>query len=224
MAIKLDELTIEGKTNAMSHLVFSQASRSDYNHLLNVFASLRKTSVELMSSDIDSFNFAGIGRVLTNAKLLQSLDLKCTGENRHKRLKLSRLFQNSTWPHLKHLGLHGFVMYTDVELVSLFDRHRTLDSVALRSMTLHQRGSDPTDESPCEAWKHFFCKLREKEIKFEALDLSKLYDCANYRGLHPELAVRANWGAHVLEYLHHGGPNPLVLVSFNEVSDDQVSE
>ena len=216
MAIKLHELTIEGKTNAMSHLIFSQASPPEYNHLLNVFASLRKTSVKLMCSDDDPLNFAGIGRVLTHAKLLRSLDLKCVGTYRHKRLVLSRLFQNFTWPHLKHLGLHGFTLYTDVDLVSLFDRHRTLNSAALRSIYLHQQLSE---ESPCEAWKHFFCKLRERKIKFEALDLFELYDCANYLGLHPELAVRANWGAYVLHYLRHGGANPLVLVPWDEVSE-----
>ena len=95
MAVKLHELTIEGKTSAMPHRIFSDASFGDYNHLLNVFASLRKTSVKLMCSDIDPLDFPGIGRLLTHAILLQSLDLKCTGENRHRRLKLSRLFQNS---------------------------------------------------------------------------------------------------------------------------------
>ena len=219
MAVKLHELTIEGKTNAMSHRIFSEASFGDYNHLLNVFASLRKTSVKLMCSDIDSLDFAGIGRLLTHAILLESLDLKCTGEIRHKRLKLSRLFHKFTWPHLKHLGLHGFVMFTDVELVSLFDRHRTLDSVALRSMSLHQRGPNSSDESPCEAWKNFFRKLHEKKMKFEVLDLFELYDCANCPGLHPELAVRANWGAYVLQYLRHGGENPLKLVPFDEVNE-----
>ena len=219
MAIKLHELTIEGKTNAMSHLIFSQASRSDYNHLLNVFASLRKTSVKLMCSETDTLNFAGVGRVLTNAIFLQSLDLKCAGENHQRRLKLSRLFQDFTWPHLKHLGLHGFIMFTDKELVSLFDRHRTLKSVALRSISLHQTGSSSTGQSPCEAWKHFFCKLLAKEIKFEVLDLFELYDCANYKGLHPDLALRANWGAYVLQYLRFGGANPLVLVRYDEDSE-----
>ena len=219
MAIELHELTIEGKSNAMSHLMFSQALFGDYNHLLNVFASLRKTSVQLMCSDNDPLTFAGIGQVLTHATLLQSLDLKCTGEIRHKRLKLSKLFQNFTWPHLKHLGLHGFILFADAELVSLFDRHRTLDSVALRSMSLHQRGSSSSDESPCEAWKHFFRKLRAKKIKFEVLDLFELYDCANGKGSHPELAVRANWGAYVIQYLRHGGENPLKLVPFDEVSE-----
>ena len=218
MAIKLHELTIEGKKNAMSHGIFSHASPGDYNHLLNVFANLRKTSVNVMCSNKDPLNFSGIGRVLTHATLLQSLDLKCTGTYRQTRLILSRLFHNFTWPHLKHLGLHGFTMHTDVELVAFFGRHRTLDSVALRSMFLHQRGSDSVDDFPCEAWKHFFRKLREQAIKFEVLDLFELHDCANYEGAHPDLAVRANWGTGVLQYLRHGGANPLVLEPLSEAS------
>ena len=219
MAIRLHELTIEGKKNAMSHRIFSQASPGDYNHLLNVFSNLRKTSVRLMFSNIDSLNFAGIGRVLTHATLLRSMDLKCIGKHRYRLLELSRLFHNFTWPHLKHLGLHGFMLYTDVELVSFFDRHRTLDSVALRSMSLHQKDTNLPDEGPCEAWKQFFCQLREKKITFKVLDLFELYDCANQKSLHPDLAERANWGAYVLQYLRHGGANPLELVPFDEVSE-----
>ena len=219
MTIKLHELTIEGKTNAMSHGMFSYASPGDYNHLLKVFANLRKTSVKLMCSNEDPLRFPGVGRVLTHATLLQSLDLKCPGTCRQTRLILSRLFHTFTWPHLKHFGLHGFTMHTDVELIAFFDRHRTLESVALRSMFLHQRGSASSDTVPCEAWRHLFRKLREQAINFKVLDLFELHDCANEEGTHPNLAVRANWGASVVQYLRHGGANPLVLISFSQANE-----
>ena len=150
--------------------------------------------------------------------MLQSLDLRCTlGEQRKSRLVLSRLFQDFTWPHLKHIGLHGFNMHTDAELIAFFDRHRaTIDSVALRSIFLHERAFDNLDASPCEAWKHFFGELRKRSIKFQNLELDKIRDCCN-PGL--ILGVRGDFGRKVLEYLRDGGPNPLTADTDSEASE-----
>lgn len=219
MAIKLHELSIEGRTNAISHGIFSRASPQDYNHLLNVFAYLYRISVNFNTNHgKDLLNFAGLGRLLTHATMLQSLDLKCTDWQHHP-LKLSRVFQNATWPRLKHFGLHGFTMYTDVELIAFFDRHRaTLASVALKSMFLHQKDFNSTDASPCEAWKHLFGELRKRSIKFQVLNLFRIHDCYNWEGKHPTLAIRVNCGESVLRYLRDGGPNPLTSQIIDQAS------
>ncbi|KAF6218801.1 hypothetical protein HO133_005344 [Letharia lupina] len=218
MAIKLHELSIEGGQNAISCCIFSRASSKDYNHLLNVFASLRKISISVNThQDAYPLCFAGLGRLLTHATLVQSLDLKCTGGRRQSRLILSRVFQSATWPCLKHFGLHGFIMHTDVELITFFERHRaTIDSVALRSMFLHQKELNSREDSPCEAWKHFFGKLRQRSIKFQNLDLFRIQDCSNPFEVHPDLSVRANGGKTVLQYLRDGGLNPLTIDTINE--------
>lgn len=220
MAIKLDDLSIEGRQDGMSHGMFSLASPKDYSHLLNVFANLRRISVHVSTHrDTYPVNFVGLGQLLIHATLAQSLDLKGTGGRRKSRLVLSRLFQDFTWPHLKRIGLHGFVMHTDAELIAFFDRHRaTVDSVALRSMFLHEKAFDDLDDSPCEAWKHFFSELRRRSIKFQSLELFKIHDCCNSEGEHPDLAIRGNRGKKVLEYLRNGGPNPLTVDTVSEAS------
>lgn len=219
-AVKLDELSIEGRQDAISNGIFSRASSKDFNHLLNVFASLRKISVSVNThQDTYPLLFAGLGRLLTHANLVQSLDLRGSGGRRRTPLMLSRMFQNATWPHLKHFGLHGLVLYTDAELIAFFDRHRgTIDSVALKSMFLHEKEPNSLDLSPCEAWKHFIGELRKRSIRFQSLDLSRIYDCCNSQGEIPELATRANGGEKILKYLRDGGPNPLTLDTIREVS------
>ena len=221
MSIKLHELSIDGGQNAISHGVFLHASSNDYNHLLNVFASLRKISVNVNTfRDTYPLNFAGLGRLLTHATQVQSLDLKCTGGRRQTRLILSRAFQNATWPHLKHFGLHGFIMHTDAELIAFLDRHRaSIDSVTLRSMFLHEKDVNSTTyDSPCEAWKHFFGELRKRSIKFRSLDLFQIHDCTNLESVQRDLAVRTEHGAKVLQYLRDGGPNPLHYYCITEAS------
>lgn len=211
MDIKLHELTIEGGQNAISHCVLSRASSEDYNHLLNVFENLRKIDVNVNThEDTYPLIFAGLGRLLTHATLVQSLDLRCTGGRHSSRLILSRVFEDATWPHLKHFGLYGFKMHTDVELVAFFDRHRaTIDSVAFRHMFLHEKHLGSPDNSLCEAWKHFFDELRKRSITFQNLDLLEIYDCHNRLRESRDLAFRTGYGVKALQYLRGGGPNPL---------------
>lgn len=207
MDIKLHELSIKGRQNGISNAIFSRASPKDYNHLLNVFANLRKISLHINThGDTHPLLFAGLGRLLIHATLLQSLDLSCLGGQRQARLILSRVFQNATWPHLKHFGLHGFVVHSDAELIAFFDRHRaTIDSVALKSMFLHDKDINSPDPSFCQAWKHFFGELRKRAIEFQKLDLYRIQDCYNSAAGLPDLAAREK---KVLQYLRHGGPNP----------------
>ena len=222
MAIKLDELIIEGRQNGISNHIFSRTSPTDHSHLLNVFANLRKIDISVTThNDACRLDYAGLGEVLTHATMLQSLDLRCTFSGRRKsRLILSRLFRDFTWPHLKHFGLHGFNMHTNSELIAFFDRHRaTIDSVMLGSIFLHERAFDSLDISPCEAWKHFFGELRKRSIKFQNLELCKIHDCCNWEGEHPDLTVRGARGRRVLEYLRDGGPNPLEVDTSSETSE-----
>lgn len=220
MAIKLDELTIEGRENGISNRVFSPTSPKDHSHLLNVFANLRKIDITVTAhNDACRLDYAGLGRVLTHATMLQSLDLRCTCNGRRKsRLSLSRLFQDFTWPHLKHFGLQGFNMHTDADLIAFFDRHRaTVDSVMLGRIFLHERAFGNLDAFPCEAWKHFFGELRKRSIKFQNLELFTIYDCCNSESEHPDLTVRGGRGKRVLEYLRDGGPNPLEVDTSNAI-------
>ena len=75
MAIKLQELHITGTQNAMSHGIFSRASSQDYNHLLNVFANLRKINVNVNLNQYP-LSYGGLGRLWTSAPMLESLDLR----------------------------------------------------------------------------------------------------------------------------------------------------
>lgn len=214
-AIKLHELCIEGRQNAMFHGMFSRAPSQDYNHLLNVFANLQKIRMNVKTRQgSETLDFAGLGRLLAHAKTLQSLDLICTGARRQSSLVLSKVFKDTTWLHLKHFGLLGFTMNTNVELIAFFDRHRaTIDSVALRSIFLHEETSKAGDGYTCEAWKHFFGELRKRSIVFQSLDLFEIHDCRNWEGEGPDLAVRADCGENLLKYLRDGGPNPLTCDS-----------
>ena len=216
MSIKLRELYIEGRETGIPHCIFSRISIQDYSHLRNVFANLRKICVNVNTHRYrDPLEHAGLGRFLIHATLLQSLDLKCTG-NRHYQscLRLSQVFQDATWPYLKHFGLHGFEMDTNAALIAFFDRHQTtIDSVTLQSIILHEKKSKSTGVAACEAWKHFFGELRSRSITFQTLELCEIYDCRNWEGKCPErdLASRADHGEKVLRYLRDGGPNPLEL-------------
>ena len=218
MGVKLQELSIVGRQTAISHAIFSSASPKDFNHLINVFANLRKISVTVNThQDTHPLLFAGLGRLLIQATLVQSLDLGCMSGRRQARLMLSRVFQNATWPCLKHIGLHGFIMHTDAELIAFFDRHRaTIDSVTLRAIFLHEKDPNSLDPSFCEAWKHFFGELRKRSIKFQNLYLYRIRDCYNSAKGLPDLAIRAENGGKVLHYLRHGGPNPLAADDIRE--------
>lgn len=221
MRIKLRELSIEGSQDGISHSVFSRISTQDSCHLLNVFANLRKLSVNVNTHfDTWLLDFAGLGRFLTQATLLQSLDLKCSRGERQTRLSLSQVFKTATWPYLKHFGLHGFVMSTNMDLIAFFDRHRaTIDSVAFKSIFLHEKDFNSRDHSPCEAWKHLFTELRKRSIKFQNLELFRIHDCCNWGGECPDLADRADRGEKILQYLRHGGPNPLTVETVSEVNE-----
>lgn len=218
MAIKPYQLSLEGGKNAISHAVFSSASAENRNHLLNVFESLRKVDLTINTfQNSEVLEFDGLGRVLAHATLMQSLDLRGCGPRRF--LSLSQVFQNTTWPHLKHFGLHGFTMRTNKELIAFLDRHRaTIDSVDLRSMFLHEENPNYTSHSPCEAWKYLFDELRKRSINFRNLYLSRIYDCFNREREreNPDLAQRAKHGANVLQYLRDGGSNPLALDRISE--------
>ena len=212
MAVKLHELRITGRDRVISNSVFSRISSEDYNHLLNVFASLRKINISVNShQDSYPLNFAGLGRLLTHARSLQFLDLKSPGLRfLRSRLTLSQMFQDFIWLHLKHIGLSGFIMHTDMGLIALLCRHReTVESVALEAIFLHAKDTNSEDRSPCEAWKNFFGTLRKLSVKFKTLHLSRIHDCCNHWGIQPDIARRVDGGAKVLQYLRDGGPNPL---------------
>lgn len=213
MAIKLQELYVLGRDHAISHGVFSRASPEDYNHLVSVFVNLRKIGVHVNThQDTYPLTFGGLGRLLTRATELSSLDLRShSGYVRKSRLLLSRFFQGFTWSHLRHIGLSGFKIHTDAELIGFFDLHRaTINSVTLRFIFLHEIESKPDNDSPCEAWKHFFGELRKRSIKFQRLTLFRIHDCCNSEHDKIDLHVHVGGGKKVLKYLDHGGPNPLV--------------
>ena len=216
MGIKLRELHIVGSENAISHQIFSSASPKDYNHLLNVFAPLCIVAVNVNTHhDTWPLTFPGLGRILTHATQLQSLDLKSHSTKvRQSYLNLPQVFQNFTWPNLKHTGLSGFKLWTDAGLIAFFHRHRaTVDSVSLRFMFLHHKDPSSTDDTPCEAWAHFFGELRGLKITFRNLELFRIHDCCNSERGILELHTRAAGGISVLRYLRLGGPNPLQLPS-----------
>ena len=214
MAIKPHALQILGAKNAISYSIFSPASPRDYGHLLNVFAHLRLVDVVVNPhQDRYPVNYGGLGRLMVHATMLKSLDLRCAPTApRQAHLNLSRVFQNATWPHLKHFGLYGFAMHTNADLIAFFDRHRaTLDSVFLQRMFLHQKNTNLPGDFVCEAWKHLFGELRKRSIKFQKLKLFRIFDCHHDESHLPLLHTRAGGGERVLRYLHEGGPNPLAL-------------
>ena len=212
MEIKLRELHITGRDYAISLGLFATASPTDYVHLLNVFENLRKVNLNVNThQDTYALNYAGLGRLLTNATKLQSLDLQCHSNIIcQSRLVLSRLFRDFTWPHLEHIGLSGFRLYSDVDLIAFFHRHRaTINSVTLRFMFLHQRDLNAAIRKPCEAWRQFFDKLRRRSITFHHLHLYRIHDCCNSELDEAELHTKAGHGEKVLRFLNHGGTNPL---------------
>ena len=212
MEIKLRELNITGSEHAISLGVFATASPTDYIHLLNVFENLCKVNLNVNThNETYSLTYPGLGRVLTNATKLQFLDLNC--HSCQSRLVLSRLFGDFTWPHLKHIGLSGFRLYSSVDLIAFFHRHRaTIDSVTFMYMFLHQPDTNSTVGKPCEAWRQFFNELRRRSIKFYDLRLYRIHDCCNSEVDKVELDKRAGYGKRVLRYLDYGGPNPLEAV------------
>ena len=182
MEIKLRELHITGRDHAISLGVFATASPTDYTHLLNVFENLRKVNLNVNTHrKTYPLTYPGLGRILTNATKLQSLDLKCHSNIIcQSRLVLSRLFQDFTWPQLKHIGLSGFRLYSAVDLIAFFHRHRaTIDSVTFMYMFLHQPDINSPVGKPCEAWRQFFDELKRRSIKFDDLSLLRIHDCCN---------------------------------------------
>ena len=215
MEIKLRELHITGRDYAISLGIFATASPTDYNHLLNVFESLRKINLEVNTHrETYALDYAGLGRILTNATKLESLDLKCHSTVVYQsRLVLSQLFQNFTWPHLKHIGLSGFRLYHDADLIAFFHRHRaTIDSVTFMFMFLHRTDINSPIGKRCEAWRHFFDELRRRSIKYHTLRLYRIHDCYNPDLIRAGLDTKAGYGEKVLQYLNHGGTNPLAAV------------
>lgn len=212
MTIKLQELYVAGRDNTISHDVFSCASPEDYDHLVRVFVNLRRIGLHV-NTHLDKFplDFGGLGRLLTRATELSALNLKSYKAHKFQsRLVLSRFLNGFTWSHLSHIGLSGFRIYTDAELITFFDLHRaTINSVSLTFMFLHERESKPNVDSRCEAWKHFFGKLRERSIKFQRLILYRIHDCYNPTHDNFEMHLHVEGGKKVLEYLNSGGPNPL---------------
>ena len=215
MEIKLRELHITGRDSAISLGIFATASPTDYIHLLNVFENLRKVNLNVNThQETYALDYAGLGRVLTNATKLQSLDLKChSGIIRQSRLVLSQLFRDFTWPHLNHIGLSGFRLYSDRDLIAFFHRHRAIiNSVTLKFMFLHQRDVNSPVGKSCEAWKRFFDELRIRSIKFHDLHLYSIHDCCNSERQEAKLNKRVGYGENVLRYLDSGGMNPLEAV------------
>ena len=213
--IKLRELHIRGKDYAISLGIFAKASPTDSIHLLNVFENLRKLDLNVNThQDTYALDYAGLGRVLTSATKLQSLDLRChSGIIRQSRLVLSQLFRDFTWPHLNHISLSGFRLYSDVGLIAFFHRHRaTIDSVTLKFMFLHSRDVNSPVSKPCEAWKRFFEELRRRSIKFYDLYLYRIHDCYNSQLDGAELDREFGYGKKILRYLDSGDTNPFEAV------------
>ena len=220
--IKLRELHITGREYAISLGLFTTASPADYIHLLNVFENLRKVNLNVNTHrETCALNYAGLGRILTHATNLQSLDLKChSGLVFQSRLVLSRLFRDFTWQHLKHIGLSGFRLYSTVDLIAFFHRHRaTIVSVTFNFMFLHQSNVNSTIGNPCQAWKHFFNELRKRSIKFRNLRLHQIHDCCNSEGDERKLDKLVGYGVRVLRYLHEGGTDPFEDVSVSPHSE-----
>ena len=212
LGTNLRELHIVGSDYAISHGIFTRASSTDYHYLIRVFENLRKVELNVNTHhDTYPLTYSGLGRILTNATELQSLDLKCHGKVRcQSRLVLSQLFRDFTWLHLKHIGLSGFRLHSDVGLIAFFQRHHsTIDSVRLEFMFLHQEDINSPIGKPCEAWTHFFAELRRLSIKFDDLHLYGIHDCSNTEYDVLKLDAKAGYGEKVLRYLNHGGPNPL---------------
>ena len=64
-------------------------------------------------------------RIESASQSEQPLVTKCVGGEPHQScLGLSQEIQDFRWPQLKHFGLEGFMMHTDAELISFFDRHQ----------------------------------------------------------------------------------------------------
>ena len=214
--IKLRELHVTGREYAISLGIFATASPTDYIHLLNVFENHRKVNLNVNTHrGTYALDYVGLGRVLTNATKLQSLDLKGhSGVVCQTRLALSRLFRTFTWPHLRHIGLSGFRLYNTVDLIAFFHRHRaTIDSVTFKFMFLHQTNSNSTVGTPCQAWKHLFDELRTRSIKLHNLRLHQIHDCCNSELDTTKLDKRVEYGVRVLQYLNDGGTNPFEDVS-----------
>ena len=215
MAVKLDELSIVGGQDGISYRIFLPASCEDYEHLLKVFANLRKIYLNINAhGDKCPVDFAGLGRLIISAQMLHSLDLNCVKEEMYPgiRLVLARVFKCFTWPHLKHFGLSGFILCTDKALIDFFESHRaTLESVSLKSIYLRQKNHQPTYYYPRQPWKHFFDDLRKRSIIFRSLTVYELCDCSNRDGKWPYLTGFANPGTRVLQYLRDGGLNPFEL-------------
>ena len=215
MAIKLDELSIVGGQNGIAYRIFLPASRRDNDHLFNVFADLRKIYLNISPHGVNChLGSKSLGRFITHAQMLHSLDLNCVQERPYPdtRIIILKVIRDFTWPHLKHFGLSGFIVCSDAGLMSLFKRHRaTLESVSLKSIHLRPKINDPTDSPPGQTWKHFFGELRHRSISFRSLTLVDLCDRSNRQGKWPYLTDRANAGTRVLQYLRDGGQNPFNL-------------
>ena len=136
-----------------------------------------------VEDDAQDLNCGGLGGLLTQAKHLQTLKLasSCWPEppdmdDRPPMLQNAKFLQGYTRPHLKYLGLCGFLMADHEDLMGVFDCHQvTLKSVEMIAVKLLHH-DDPQD-TICKAWKDLFNGQRCRGIIFHTLSLFLLEDC-----------------------------------------------
>ncbi|MCJ1455625.1 hypothetical protein MMC28_005980 [Mycoblastus sanguinarius] len=193
------ELVIGGPKCGMSHEVFSCASPSDQQHLLNVFANLRKVDITVNTHHgTDSLAFSGLGPYIAHAKGLDTLRIVSFPEK--WKAEISSVFVTSTWQHLRSLSLVQFTMCPTIALVNFFDRHRaTLEHLELTHVCLTRF----QNEEPYELWAHLFDELRRRSITFKELNLALQWTWGWYTD------YSTGDGGRVLKYLREGGINPL---------------
>ncbi|CAD6571424.1 MAG: hypothetical protein ASARMPRED_004503 [Alectoria sarmentosa] len=218
----LQQLKIVGSSYAIRDRIFSDASQTCHGHMRHVFGKLR--SFELVAivpeatvgDDPQALTYGALGGLLTRATPLETLKLASsywpeeppTEDDCPPSLDVATVLQGFTWPHLKHLGMRGFLMIGHEDLLGFFDRHRaTLESVELMAVRILHH-PDPQD-TICEAWKHLFNGLRRRGINFQTLKLFILQDCYDLKGHFSQPDDPAYHGEKMLKYLHHGDINPL---------------
>lgn len=220
----LKQLKVVGSSSAIRHRLFSDASQTYYDHMLNVFRKLHYFELAVVvqdattGNDAQALTYGGLGGLLSKATPLETLKLASSywpePPDEHEcppTLDIATVLQGYTWPHLKHLTLRGFLMIGHEDLMGLFNRHQaTLDSVNLMLVRILHH-PDPQD-TICEAWKHLFNGLRRRGIIFQTLRLFLLQDCHDLKGHFSQPADPAYHGDKMLKYLRQGGINPLELI------------
>ena len=217
----LQQLKIVGLSYAVQDRIFSDNSEERYGYMLRVFKKLRYFELSVIVPDVpiaedaQPLTYGSLGDLLTSAKFLSTLKLASSywpepqnEDDCPPMLDVTNLLQGSTWRHLKHLTLRGFLIIGHEDLLRILDRHRaTLESLELIAVRILHH-PDPQD-TICEAWKFLFDGLQRRAINFHSLSLSVLQDCYNLEGHFTQPDNPAYHGDKMLQYLRQGGVNPL---------------